>query len=87
MAWRWTAYRLWISAFLVLHLGATVFWVMPPSPIKPMGMSLVRWYMLPLGLWQYWGMFAPDPQRDTFLLEAEVVGRPGAPACFLFSRI
>jgi hypothetical protein len=33
--------------------------------------------MLPLGFWQYWGMFAPDPVRDTWTLEAEVFDSRG----------
>ncbi len=77
MAWRWTARRLLISAFLIVHLGATFVWVLPPCPIKERCFRTASYYILPLGLWQYWTMFAPDPIRDTVMLEAEVIDTQG----------
>ena len=34
MAWRWTARRLVISAFVLFHLSALIIWTMPPCYIK-----------------------------------------------------
>lgn len=86
-SWSWAARRLGISAFLVVHVGATLLWVMPPCPARAAGFPVVRYYIFPLGLWQYWGMFAPDPIRETVTLEAEVVDSRGIRATFPFTRV
>lgn len=87
MDWRLTARRLLISLFLVIHLSATMLWVLPPCPLRLRTIDLVSYYILPLGFWQYWTMFAPDPVRDTFTLEAEVVDAKGLRAVFTFPRL
>ncbi len=87
MNWRWTAQRLLVSAFLILHLGATTLWVMPTCPIRNRTVDLVRYYMVPLGLWQYWTMFAPDPAKIIFTLEAEVIDTQGLRYNFAFPRL
>ncbi len=79
MDWRLTVRRLLISGFLLIHLSATLIWVLPPCPIRDRTISLVSYYMLPLGFWQYWTMFSPDPVRNTFTLEdGEVVDAKGS---------
>jgi hypothetical protein len=87
MDWRWTVRRLLISAFLVVHIGATVLWVLPECFLRQRTIHAVSCYILPLGLWQYWTMFAPDPVRDTFVLEAEVVDAKGLRAVFAFPKL
>jgi hypothetical protein len=87
MDWRWTVRRLLISAFLVVHLGATLLWVMPECPIRQRTIGTVSCYIMPLGLWQFWTMFSPDPVPDTFTLEAEVVDSKGIRAVFSFPKL
>jgi hypothetical protein len=87
MAWRWTARRLVVSAFVILHLSALTLWTMPPCAIKERFQSPCRYYMLPLGLWQWWAIFAPDPSRSTLLLDAEVVDAKGMRHVYEFPRI
>ncbi len=87
MDWRWTARRLVISAFLVFHLSLTALWVLPNCPIKLRFFDPASHYMLPLGLWQYWGMFAPDPPRENYTLEAEVFDAQGLRHSFAFPRV
>lgn len=87
MAWRWNAWRLAISAYLVLHVTATLAWVVPPSPIKALLMPKFRYYMVPCGLWQSWGMFAPDPMSDTITLESEVIDAKGMRHAYAFAKI
>ena len=36
-----------------------------------------QYYVLPLGIWQWWAIFAPDPVRDNQMLEAEVIDAKG----------
>jgi hypothetical protein len=76
-----------ISAFLLAHITATVIWVLPPCPLRARCLGVVQCYMLPLGFWQYWGMFAPDPQRDSMTLEAEVIDARGIRSTFAFPKI
>lgn len=86
-AWFPTIHRLAVSVFLVVHMGATFVWVLPPCPLKARCFGPVSCYILPLGLWQYWGMFAPDPVRDTVTLEADVVDSRGLRTSFAFPKL
>ena len=61
MAWRWTARRWALSAFVLFHLSALVMWTTPNCAIKAQCVAPYRYYVLPLGLWQWWAIFAPDP--------------------------
>jgi hypothetical protein len=85
--WGWAARRLGISAFLVVHVSATLIWVMPPCPIRARCFGLVSRYIMPLGLWQYWGMFAPDPMSNSFTLSADVVDVHGLRYSFPFPKL
>jgi hypothetical protein len=76
-----------ISAFLVFHLTATVVWNIPESPLRQWLMPAFRSYMLPLGLWQSWWMFAPDPMRVTAILESEVIDAQGMRYIHEFPRV
>ena len=87
MAWRWNARRLVISAFVIFHVTALSVWTMPKCAIKERVQSSFRYYMLPLGLWQWWSIFAPEPIRNTLNLNAEVVDAKGMRQVFEFTRI
>jgi hypothetical protein len=60
---------------------------MPASPIRLQFGSWAQYYILPLGLWQYWAMFAPDPMRESITLEAEVIDCNGLRYAFAFPRL
>jgi hypothetical protein len=87
MVKRWTAWRLAISAYILFHLAATVTWITPNSPLRQRIIPAFWYYMLPLGLWQSWGMFAPDPQKETIVLEAEVIDAQGMRHVHEFTRV
>jgi hypothetical protein len=87
MSWRWNARRLLISAYVVFHLGATVIWILPPCALKQRTMAPASYYMVPLGLWQCWSMFAPDPVNDTIMLDADVIDAKGLRYTFSFPRL
>jgi hypothetical protein len=87
MDWRWTARRWFVSVFLAFQVSITVFWMLPSSPIKMRFFEPLSYYMLPLGLWQYWSMFAPDPPRDLITLEAHVVDNQGMRHNFAFPKL
>lgn len=86
MAWRWTARRLLVSAFLLWHIGATLVAVAPPSPFKGRCWPAVVRYIFPLGLWQHWSMFSPNPFREVIFVEAEVVDSQGLRHHYAFPR-
>ena len=79
--------RVAISVFIVFHMTATVLWVMPQCPLRVRCIDAVRYYVLPLGLWQSWAMFAPDPQRDGFTLEAQVIDARGIRSTFAYPKM
>jgi hypothetical protein len=87
MAWRWTARRWAIWAFVLFHLSALVMWTMPFCAIKAQFQSPYRYYILPLGLWQWWSIFAPDPMRQSMTLNAEVVDTKGMRYTYEFPRL
>lgn len=83
-SWTWTAKRWAISAFLLVHIGAVTIWNLPPCAIRSRGVEWSARYLLPLGLWQHWGMFAPNPATATAVLEAAVVDNQGLLHRFAF---
>lgn len=87
MAWRWTARRWALSAFVLFHLSALVMWTMPNCAIKTQFQSPYRYYILPLGLWQWWAIFAPDPMGQSMTLNAEVVDVKGMRHTYEFQRL
>jgi hypothetical protein len=82
----WTLRRLVISAFVTAHLGAVTVWIVPPCVLKGRLLPYLAYYMLPLGQWQYWGMFAPNPVSDTVTLEAAVLDARGLLHTFAFPQ-
>ena len=77
MAWTWTARKSAVSAFVLFHLAALGAWNLPASALRERIGTRFDWYMYPTGLWQEWGMFAPEPSRDTLALEALVLDSQG----------
>ncbi len=86
LGWGWTARKVLVSAFLVVHLSATAVWVLPTCPLKTWAFDAVSYYIVPLGLWQYWGMFSPDPPRSVLELEAEAIDIRGVQYNFAFPK-
>ena len=83
----WTLKRAAISAFLIVHLAAVLVWTMPDCAIRRLGADWSACYLMPTGLWQQWGMFAPDPPRTTVTLEAVARDRRGLIHHFPFPRL
>lgn len=82
----WTLRRLAISAFVIAHLAAVTIWIVPNCAIQQRCAHYLALYLMPLGLWQYWGMFAPDPVLHTVTLEAAVVDAQGLLHTYVFPR-
>jgi hypothetical protein len=82
----WTLKRWLISLFVAFHVLAVIVWIIPACAIKQRLMLRLAPYMLPLGHWQYWGMFAPNPIQDTMTVEAVVKDARGILRIFSFPK-
>ncbi|WP_435009634.1 hypothetical protein P12x_000891 [Tundrisphaera lichenicola] len=87
MHWRWTARRLAISAFLVVHLSALAIINLPASALRQACFDRAATYLFPLGLDQAWGMFAPNPVMHSMTLEAMTVDRNGIQRTYAFPKM
>jgi hypothetical protein len=85
MSWRFQ--RLAISAFLVFHVAMLAAWNLPNCPLRERCADLAAYYLYPLGLWQSWGMFAPNPQGHTIMLEAIAIDKNGILYNFAFPKM
>ena len=87
MNWRWTARRLAISAFLILHLFAVGIINLPDSALRQRLIMPVMSYLVPIGLDQAWGMFAPNPVMHPSNLEVLTVDKDGIQRMFAFPKM
>lgn len=67
-----------ISAFIVLHVSATLLWVMPDSAMRRLVRPVTWNYISHVGLWQSWGMFAPEPSNLNYYLSGVITYRDGS---------
>jgi hypothetical protein len=76
-----------ISAFLVLHLSGILVINLPPSPLRAMLWWPVCYYLVPVGLDQSWGMFAPNPVPHPATIEVLTVDKDGIQRIYSFPRM
>ena len=85
---RIAAKRIAVSVFLVGHLAAVALTNLPDCALKrAIGFGWVDAYLMPTGQWQSWGMFAPEPAKDTITLEAVVRDSRGLVRRYAFPRM
>ncbi len=87
MNWRWNARRLWISAFVAFHLSVVLIINMPPSLLRMRLWWPVAHYLVPIGLDQAWGMFAPNPTMHPATLEVLTVDKDGIQRTYVFPKM
>lgn len=88
MSWTWTARKLAVTVFVAAHLTALVIWNLPAKVmLRERLVPILNWYMLPTGLWQDWGMFAPDPGKNSLALEAVSLDRHGVLRTYSFPKL
>jgi hypothetical protein len=76
-----------ISSFVLFHLFAVSVWTLPACAIKDRFAGPLHYYILPLGIWQWWAIFAPEPVRENHLLEAEVIDAKGLIHIYEFPKL
>jgi len=69
--------RILLSVFIVAIVAGVVVWNLPPTELSGRAHPAVRPYINALGLDQNWAVFAPDPPREEWNLEARVVYTDG----------
>ncbi len=87
MNWRWTAQRLGISAFLIVHLAALAVYNLPASFLRERLFPYAANDLIPLGLWQTWAMFAPNPTQCEMTVEATTIDARGIQRSFAFAKM
>ena len=85
--WRWTARRVFISAFLIVHCTAVMLINLPASALRQATIVPVIWYLLPIGLDQAWGMFAPNPVQHNNNLEVMTVDSNGIQRIYVYPKM
>jgi len=83
--------RAWlVNAFIVGYVSSIAAWSIPaplqPAPVRALN-RLTAPYMLRLGFWQGWDLFAPDPLAINIDVEAEVTFRDGRRVIWAFPRM
>jgi hypothetical protein len=67
-----------ISVFIAATVASVVAWNLPESELKRDALEVARPYVLATGLNQNWGVFAPDPRRQSLEVVADVRYADGA---------
>ena len=70
--------RLLLSLYIAFHIAATLLWVLPRTELRQRLDRLTDAYINHVGLYQNWGMFAPEPSRLNFYLSAVVTYQDGS---------
>ena len=86
-SWSLKLKRLGVSAFVLTHLTCLVFWNLPGGVLREHVVKWATYYMMPLGLWQYWNMFGPEPVKSIAELEAVVTDGKGMVHLFPFTHM
>ena len=61
-----------ISVFLLATLASVIVWNLPDSEVRSKSLRLAQPYIFFTGLDQNWGVFAPDPRRQSLWLKARI---------------
>jgi hypothetical protein len=76
-----------INAFIIFHLVALGLWSLPASEFRNWAAHPFENYILRMGLWHVWDMFAPMPLTINFRCEAEIVYEDGSTRLWDFPRM
>lgn len=79
--------RAFINAFIIVHLYIIAVWGLPGSRFRSALTEPVEDYVIEMGLWHSWAMFAPDPLSVNFTVEAEVTFADGTSTLWEFPRM
>jgi hypothetical protein len=81
------ARRLIISALILFHAVAVLAWLLPASRARGAVQGATDRYINYAGLWQSWGMFAPEPANLNLYIHALVTYSDGSQRAWSFPRM
>ncbi len=76
-----------INAFIIFHLVALGLWSLPSSEFRNWAARPFENYIVRMGLWHVWDMFAPTPLTLNFRCEAEITYHDGSIKIWEFPRM
>lgn len=76
---RITGWKVWaLNIFIALHVLGLFFWGLPDSGFRNRMARPFERYIVYMGLWHIWGMFAPAPLDTHFDVRAEIKYQDGS---------
>jgi len=83
-----TGRRLFVSGLIAFHIVATVLWLLPAASALRRDVHVVTdKYIAGVGLWQAWGMFAPEPSDLNIYIHARITYADGSEREWSFPRM
>ncbi len=79
--------RLVVSALIVAHAAAVILWLLPASRARGAVAGVADRYINYAGVWQSWGMFAPEPANLNLYVHARIDYRDGSQRTWSFPRM
>ncbi len=79
--------RLIVSAAIVFQIVAVLVWLLPASRARGAVSGVTDRYINYAGLWQSWGMFAPEPANLNLYIHALITYRDGTQRAWSFPRM
>jgi hypothetical protein len=76
-----------LNCFISLHFAALFFWGLPDGPFRNHMARPFEKYVVYMGLWHIWGMFAPAPLNINFDVRATVKYQDGSTAEWIAPRM
>jgi len=79
--------RIALNIFIAFNVYAFAMWGLPNGPFRKEMVKPVAWYILNLGLWHGWGMFAPKALDVNYDVRAQVKYHDGSTAEWIAPRM
>jgi hypothetical protein len=76
-----------LNVFIAFHVLGLAIWALPDSPLRKKLARPFEKYVVYLGLWHSWGMFAPKPLDINFDVQATLKYRDGSTAVWIAPRV
>ncbi len=78
--------KLFANIFIIFHIFFLGLWISPPFLLRNILVQHVSPYILWLGLWQNWDMFAPSTYNTNSMLLADIKFQDGTHTTWEFPR-
>ncbi|HLZ71117.1 MAG TPA: hypothetical protein VKV26_14540 [Dehalococcoidia bacterium] len=76
-----------LSVLILLHIAAVLVWLLPASQARSAVQGVSDRYINFAGIWQSWGMFAPEPANLNLYIHAQIRYSDGSKRDWSFPRM